>query len=122
MMRRCKRRLLGLASSSSGAPKDPSYRLLKKLTLGGERGWDYFDVEPGTGHVFVPRRTHIVVVDAEGKQKADIPDMKGAHAIVFAPELKRALLSTEGTVTILDLATGLRPSCRRSGGGRLLWA
>jgi len=36
---------------------------------------------------------------------ADIPGVKGAHAIVFAPELKRAFLSTDGTVTILDLGT-----------------
>ena len=70
-----------------GAPKDPSYHLLKTLTLGGEGGWDYFDVEPGTGHVFIPRGSHILVVDSEGKQVADIPGVKGAHAIVFAPEL-----------------------------------
>jgi DNA-binding beta-propeller fold protein YncE len=87
----------------SGAPQDSSYRLLKKLTLGGEGGWDYFEVEPGTGHVFIPRGSHILVMDAEGKQVADIPGVKGAHAIVFAPELKRAFLSTDGSVTILDL-------------------
>jgi DNA-binding beta-propeller fold protein YncE len=90
---------------ASGAPKDSSYHLLKKLTLGGEGGWDYFDVEPGTGHVFIPRGSHILVVDSEGKQVADIPDVKGSHAIVFAPELKRAFLSTDGSVTILDLTT-----------------
>jgi DNA-binding beta-propeller fold protein YncE len=91
--------------TASGAPPDSSYRLLKKLTLGGEGGWDYFEVEPGTGHVFIPRGSHILVVDSEGKQVADIPGVKGAHAIVFAPELKRAFLSTDGTVTILDLGT-----------------
>jgi DNA-binding beta-propeller fold protein YncE len=90
---------------ASGVPPDSSYRLLKKLILGGEGGWDYFDVEPGTGHVFIPRGSHILVLDAEGKQVADIPGVKGAHAIVFAPELKRAFLSTDGTVTILDLET-----------------
>jgi DNA-binding beta-propeller fold protein YncE len=88
-----------------GAPKDSSYHLLKKLTLGGDGGWDYFDVEPGTGHVFIPRGSHILVVDSEGKQVADIPGVKGSHAIVFAPELKRAFLSTDGSVTILDLTT-----------------
>src|SRR5579863_3960479 len=94
-----------IAGPASGAPPESSYRLLKKLTLGGEGGWDYFEVEPGTGHVFIPRGSHILVVDAQGKQVADIPGVKGAHAIVFAPELKRAFLSTDGTVTILDLGT-----------------
>ncbi len=93
------------AHPAFGAPKDSSYHLLKKLTLGGEGGWDYFDVEPGTGHVFIPRGSHILVVDSEGKQVADIPGVQGAHAIVFAPELKRAFLSTDGSVTILDLTT-----------------
>ena len=71
-------------------------------------GEGYRDValpEPGTGHVFIPRGSHILVVDSEGKQVADIPGVKGAHAIVFAPELKRAFLSTDGSVTILDLTT-----------------
>ncbi len=95
--------VLNLLMSSDGAPKDSSYRLLKKLTLGGEGGWDYFAVEPSTGHVFIPRGTHIMVMDSEGKQVADIPGVKGAHAIVFAPELDRAFLSTDGSVTILDL-------------------
>ena len=95
--------VLNLLMSSDGAPKDSSYRLLKKLTLGGEGGWDYFAVEPSTGHVFIPRGTHIMVMDSEGKQVADISGVKGAHAIVFAPELDRAFLSTDGSVTILDL-------------------
>src|SRR5580693_3531483 len=96
--------LLAPNHPANGAPKDSSYRLLKKLTLGGEGGWDYFEVEPSTGHIFIPRGTHIMVLDSEGKQLADIPDVKGAHAIVFAPELNRAFLSTDGSVTVLDLA------------------
>ena len=48
---------------ASGVPPDSSYRLLKKLILGGEGGWDYFDVEPGTGHVFIPRGSHILVLN-----------------------------------------------------------
>jgi DNA-binding beta-propeller fold protein YncE len=95
--------VLTLLAAANGAPNEAGYRLLQKLTLGGEGGWDYFDVEPSTGHVFIPRGTHILVVDSEGRQVADIPGVKGAHAIVFAPELDRAFLSTENSVTILDL-------------------
>jgi hypothetical protein len=82
-----------------------NYRLLKQIVLGGEGGWDYFEVEPDTGRIFIPRESHIQVLDSDGKLLADILHVKGAHAIVFAPELKRAFLSTDGSVTILDTAT-----------------
>jgi len=78
------------------------YKLVRKITLGGEGGWDYFEVDPATSHVFIPRGSHILVVDAEGKQIGDIPNIHGAHAIAFAPALKRAFLSTDNSVTVLD--------------------
>ena len=90
--------VIGLWAASG----DAGYKLAKKITLGGEGGWDYFDVDPTTRHVFIPRGSHILVVDAEGKQIADIPKVKGAHAIAFAPELKRAFLSTDNSVTVVD--------------------
>jgi DNA-binding beta-propeller fold protein YncE len=89
--------------SMDAAPNAADYRLMEKITLGGEGGWDYFDVDPATGHVFIPRGDHIVVVDSSGKQVADIGNVHGTHAIVFAPELKRAFLSAEGSVAILDM-------------------
>lgn len=90
------------AMAVPAATNDAGYRLVKKITLGGEGGWDYFEVDPATSHVFIPRETHIMVVDSEGKQVADIPNIHGAHAIAFAPELKRAFLSTDNSVTVLD--------------------
>jgi len=80
----------------------PSYHLLQKLTLGGAGGWDYFDVEPATGRLFIPRASHLLVLDSAAKPITDIPNLNGAHAIAFAPELKKAFLSTEGSVSILD--------------------
>lgn len=90
-------RSLNAASSPAG------YKLVQKLTLGGEGGWDYFDVDPSTGHVFIPRGDHILVVDSAGTQLADIAGVHGTHAIVFAPELKRAFLSAESSVAVLDM-------------------
>jgi DNA-binding beta-propeller fold protein YncE len=79
------------------------YQLAKKITLGGEGAWDYFEVDPGSGHVFIPRGDHILVVDSSGAQVADISNVHGTHAIVFAPELKRAFLSAEASVAVLDM-------------------
>jgi DNA-binding beta-propeller fold protein YncE len=87
----------------SATPNSSDYKLLTKITLGGEGGWDYFDVDPATGHVFIPRGDHIQVVDSSGKQIADIDKAHGTHAIVFAPELKSAFLSAEGSVDVLDM-------------------
>jgi DNA-binding beta-propeller fold protein YncE len=89
--------------SLNAASNTADYRLAKKITLGGEGGWDYFDVDPGTGHVFIPRGEHIMVLDSNGKQVADIGGVHGTHAIVFAPELKRAFLSAEASVAVLDM-------------------
>jgi DNA-binding beta-propeller fold protein YncE len=79
------------------------YHLTKKVVLGGAGGWDYFEVDPTTGHVFIPRGDHILVVDSSGTQLTDIPNAHDSHAIVFAPELKRAFLSADASVAVLDM-------------------
>ena len=97
--------ILFASALANAASPTSGYQLHKKIVLGGEGGWDYFDVDPDSGHVFIPRDSHIQVVDAEGKQLADVPGVSGAHAIVFAPGLRKAFLSTEGSVSVLDMAT-----------------
>lgn len=92
-----------LAGAVNSAGDAGEYRLVEKITLGGEGGWDYFEVDPATGNVFIPRGEHILVVDSKGKQVADIGNVHGTHAIAFSPELKRAFLSAEGSVAVLDL-------------------
>jgi hypothetical protein len=94
--------LVALVRFSNAASNPSAYTLVQKITLGGEGGWDYFDVDPSTGHVFIPRGEHILVVDSSGKQLADIDKAHDTHAIVFAPELKSAFLSAEGSVDVLD--------------------
>ena len=95
-----------LESIAAAKPQSPEYHLLKKVSLGGEGRWDYFEVEPGTHRVFIPRRTHIMVLDPEGKVLDDLkfPGMENAHGIVFAPELKRAFTTNgdDKSVTIFN--------------------
>jgi DNA-binding beta-propeller fold protein YncE len=93
-------------NSASAKAQNTSYHLVKKVTLGGDGSWDYFDVESTTHRVFIPRRTHVMVVDAIGKLLADLPIM-GSHAIAFAPEFNRVFTSDneQQTVTIVDPAT-----------------
>lgn len=94
--------LVAFVLLSNAASNTSDYTLVQKVTLGGEGGWDYFDVDPTTGHIFIPRGEHILVVDSRGKQLADIDKAHDTHAIVFAPEFKSAFLSAGGSVDVLD--------------------
>src|ERR1700730_1323021 len=91
----------------SAATQSAGYQLVKKITLGGEGGWDYFTVDPATHRIFIPRQTHMMVLDPDGKLVADMPNLKGTHAVDFAPELKRGYTSNGGahSVTIFDMGT-----------------
>ena len=39
------------------------YHVLKNITLGGDGGWDYLNIDPSTGNLFITRGTHVLVVD-----------------------------------------------------------
>jgi len=60
----CAAALVTLAAAP--APAGSGYHLLKKVTLGGEGGWDYLSADPVSHRVYLSRGTHIMVVDADG--------------------------------------------------------
>ena len=93
----------GLAASPM-----PSYRVIQKVTLGGEGGWDYLSVDPNARRLYISRSTHVMVVDIDtDKVVGDIPSTNGVHGIAIAPELGRGFTSNgrANTVTIFDLKT-----------------
>src|SRR5579863_9569288 len=96
---------------SYAAPQDSGYRVLRTIKLGGEGGWDYVTVDSDARRVYIPRSTHILVIDADsGKQVADIQGMNGTHGVAVAPEFNRGFVTgnkteEEGTVYIFDLKT-----------------
>lgn len=86
------------------APQSSDYHQVKKVILGGDGRWDYFEVEQATHRIFIPRGTHVMVLDPDGKLLDDIKGLEGTHGIDFAPELKRAF-TTNGdakSITIID--------------------
>ena len=97
--------IVALTPFGNAASTSPVYHLVQKAVLGGAGGWDYFAVDPDTGHVFIPRGSHIMVLDSEGKPVADVPNARGVHAIAFAPDLNQAFLSAEHAAEILDTTT-----------------
>ncbi len=95
---------IGLAAAT---PQASGYHLVKKVILGGEDTWDYLGVDPDTHRIFLPRHTHTMVLDLDGKVIGDIPKTGWAHAIDFAPELKRGFISNgiAASMTVFDLGT-----------------
>ena len=54
------------------APQNSGYRVIRSITLGGEGGWDYVTVDPDAKRIYIPRSTHVMVLDEDsGKLIAD---------------------------------------------------
>lgn len=81
---------------------------IQKYNIGGEGGSDYITAEPGTGRVFVPRGTHVMVIDGPtGRILGDIPNTPRSHGVALAPKSNHGFITAAGdsTVTMFDLAT-----------------
>ena len=94
--------VLSVAFAQSG------YHQLKKITIGGEGGWDYLIADPSSGRVYVSHTNEVDVVDSKkGEVAGKITDLHGVHGIALAPEFNRGFISNgqSNTVTIFDLKT-----------------
>ncbi len=90
-----------------GHAQSPTYKV-EKFDIKGDGGTDYISVEPATGHVFVSRGTHVMVVEgATGKVLGDIPNTPGVHGVGIATKAGHGFATNGGdkTVTMFDLKT-----------------
>ncbi len=93
------------------APQNSGYRVLRTIPLGGQGGWDYVTVDPDAKRIYIPRSTHIMVLDEDsGKLVGDIQGMNELHGVAVAPEFNRGFVTgnkseQEGTIYIFDLKT-----------------
>jgi DNA-binding beta-propeller fold protein YncE len=99
--------LSGVLAVRAAESPSPGYHLLKKVVLGGEAGWDYFEVDSSITHrIFIPRDVFINVVDASGKDLGTIPTPHGSQGLAFAPEFKHGFtIGRGGWVTMFDPET-----------------
>jgi hypothetical protein len=81
------------------APQGSSYRVIRKLPLDGDGGYDYVTVDTAARRVYVPRNNRIQVVDADSfKMIGEITGISGLHGIAVAPEFNRGFVTgAEGT-------------------------
>lgn len=96
------------AAMPQPAASDGPYALLRTFEVGGEGGWDIVTVDSAAGRLYVPRGTHVMVIDTNtGKVAGDIPGTDGVHGVAVAPELGKGFTSNgkSGDVTVFELAT-----------------
>ncbi len=95
----------GLALSAQETPK---YHEIKKISVGGDGGWDYLTCDSEAHRLYIARSNRVMVVDVEkGEVVGEIPNTPGVHGIALAPRLHRGFSSNggENTVTVFDTQT-----------------
>jgi DNA-binding beta-propeller fold protein YncE len=76
--------VLAAAAAQVEAQPAPGYHIVSTFTLGGDGGWDYLNLDPATGNLFITRGTHVMVVNpASGKLLTDIGGLQGIHGTAF---------------------------------------
>src|SRR5438067_589603 len=82
------------------------WQVTRTLHIGGEGGWDYVTVDSQNHRLFVPRSTHTMVLDEDGKTLADIPGQKHNHGVAIVPSVNRGYITDgggTGAIVVFDL-------------------
>jgi DNA-binding beta-propeller fold protein YncE len=85
-----------------------TYHVQDKWKIGGDGGWDYLAVDPQSGHLYITRGNHVMVVDtASGKAIADITGLKGTHGVAFDTDGNTGYISdgAGNAVAVFDRAS-----------------
>ena len=85
-----------------------NYRIINKIQLEGNGGWDYLTMDEGSSRLYVSHGMITQVVDlTKNVLLATIPDTKGVHGIALATDLNKGFISDgrDTSVTIIDLKT-----------------
>src|SRR4051812_26482499 len=110
MTRRFAAALAVCVATAIAAPGIGSAQTFKveKYDIKGDGGTDYIAVESATGHVFVSRQSHVMVVEgATGKVLFDMQNTPGVHGVAAATKAGHGFTTngTDSTVTMFDLKT-----------------
>ncbi len=104
-------------SAAEAAPT--GYHILRTVTLGGDGGWDYLNLDTATGNLYITRGSHVMVVDpAKGTVLGDIADLQGIHGTAFVKDRayvtegganRLAVIDKKSLKKIGEIAVGERP-------------
>ncbi len=86
----------------------PGYQVLKKITPGGEGGWDYLTIDPAARRLYIARSDRVMVLDIDKETLVgEVTNSPGVHGVALVPKLNRGFASNGGdsTVSVFDLRT-----------------
>ncbi len=90
------------------AQKPSDYKVSRRITLGGEGGWDYLTFDGETRRLYIARATRVTVIDVDsGKQVGEIPNTNGVHGVALVHKLGRGITTNgrDDSATLFDLKT-----------------
>jgi DNA-binding beta-propeller fold protein YncE len=97
-----------LAAFLMAASPEGGYKIIKRIPVPGDGGWDYLTVDPQARRLYVSHGTEVNVLNVDtGEVVGKIPDTKGVHGIVIPPGSDRGY-TTNGqanTSTMFDVKT-----------------
>ncbi len=99
---------LAMVAATFAFGQSSEYKILNKIHLEGDGGWDYLTVDESTHRLFVSHSTQVQVVDLKtGKMVGAVPDLNGVHGIAIAADLNKAFISCgrDSSIVIVDLKT-----------------
>ncbi len=95
-------------AAAQSQPTAGPYHVADIFHVGGAGGFDYITVGPRHKHLYVPRSTHTMVLDAAtGKTVADIRGQQHNHGVAIVPSAGRGFITDgqDGSVVVFDLKT-----------------
>ena len=101
--------VLTLLAADAGAAEPsatPGYRVLKKIPLGGEGGWDYLTFDGDARRLYITRADRVMVMDVDkGTLVGEVANTRGVHGVALVPKRNRGFTSNGGdsTVTVFDI-------------------
>ena len=84
------------------------YRVVKRIPVAGDTGWDYISADSDGRRLYVPHGIEVVVLDLDtGATVGKITGQRGLHGVAVAGDLGRGFISATdpGSITIFNLKT-----------------
>jgi DNA-binding beta-propeller fold protein YncE len=84
------------------------YRVVKRIPIAGDTGWDYITADTEGRRLYVPHGIEVVVLDLDtGTTVGKITGQRGLHGVAVARDVGRGFVDATdpGSVTIFDLKT-----------------
>jgi YVTN family beta-propeller protein len=100
--------IFGFMTILQGQNAGTEYKIVNRIHLPGDGGWDYLTVDESGSRLFVSHSTVVQVVDLKtGQLAGTINDTPGVHGIAIAADLNKAFISVGRTasVSVINLKT-----------------